>query len=250
MLKVHELTEYLTDFLQTNLFKDYCPNGLQVQGQREISKIVTGVTASRALLEAAIAANADAILVHHGIFWKGDSYPITDRLYERVRPLIQQEVHLLAYHLPLDAHPVVGNNIQLAHKLGFESCVSHPCEHGEGLLWVGECSLQPDALAMQIERVLGRAPLHIAGRTADIKKVAWCTGAAQSLLEAAAQLGVDAYITGEASERTFHEAKELGVHFYGAGHHATERYGVQALGAHLAEKFSIAHQFIDIENPI
>lgn len=250
MPKLPELIDFIDTYLQVSLFKDYCPNGLQVQGHRPIQKIVTGVTASKDFIEAAVAAQADCVIVHHGLFWNGDSFPIVGRKYARVRPLIEQGVHLLAYHLPLDAHSVVGNNAKLGERLGFKSCVAHPCEHGEGLLWTGMCELQPDALGMQIERVLGRTPLHIAGKAAQISTVAWCTGAAQSLLEVAATHGADAYITGEASERTFHEAKELGIHFYASGHHATERYGVQALGQMLAEKYDLTHQFIDIENPI
>ena len=241
---------YTDELLAVDAFKDHCPNGLQVEGTRPIQKIVTGVTASRAHIAAAIAADADLILVHHGIFWKGDAFPITGRLYQRIAPLIHHGAHLMAYHIPLDAHPDVGNNVVLGQKLDFKNIQAHDSTHGPGLLHSGDCDTQPDTLATHLERILGRKPLHISGTAAQIKKVAWCTGAAQSLLVEASALGVDAFITGEASERTFHEAKELGIHFYSAGHHATERYGVQALGARLAEKFDLTHQFIDIENPV
>jgi dinuclear metal center YbgI/SA1388 family protein len=252
MIPRDELTKYLDELLQTAAFEDYCPNGLQVQGRDAVRKIVGGVTACQALVDAAAAAGADALLVHHGYFWKGEDPRITGIKYRRLKALLDANINLLAYHLPLDAHPELGNNAQLAATLGFKSEGGFGGGRGPAIGQYGalDTPLAPDALAARIAQRLGRAPLHIAGDAAEICTIAWCSGAAQSYLEQAAALGVDAYLSGEISEQTVHLARELGIHFYSAGHHATERYGVQALGAHLAARFGVEFRFIDIENPV
>ncbi len=235
--------------MQPGGFDDYCPNGLQVEGKADVRLLVSGVTASQRFIEEAIALGADALLVHHGYFWKGESPVLTGMLRQRAGLLLQHNISLLAYHLPLDAHPVLGNNAMLGKQLGFEAAA--PASDG-GLVWTG-CLPQPasaNELAAHLERILGRVPLHFGEGAASIHRVAWCTGAAQGYLKQAAGLGVDAYITGEASEQTVHEARELGIHCFAAGHHATERYGVQALGAELAQRLGVQHQFLDCDNPV
>lgn len=252
MMQRDELTKYVDDLLQVAAFEDYCPNGLQVQGRNRVGKIVGGVTASQALVDAAVAAGADALLVHHGYFWKGEDPRITGIKYRRLKALMDADINLLAYHLPLDAHPELGNNAQLAALLGFKAEGGFGGGRGPAIGQYGalETTLKPDALAARISQRLGRAPLHIPGAAAEIRSIAWCSGAAQGYLEQAAALGVDAYLSGEISEQTVHLARELGIHFYSAGHHATERYGVQALGAHLAARFGVEFQFVDIDNPV
>lgn len=248
----NELTDYIDNLLAINTFRDYCPNGLQVEGRTEVRKIVTGVTACQALIDAAIACEADAIIVHHGFFWKNENPIVTGMKRQRLASLLRHDVNLLAYHLPLDAHPSLGNNIQLAQQLGWltEGRLS---EKDEGaLVFYGELP-EPqtaDDFIAKLEKVLGRKPLHIPGAEAKISRLAWCTGAAQGYIEQVIGKGFDAYISGEASEYTTHIARENNIHYFAAGHHATERYGIQALGAHLAEAFDIEHQFIDINNPV
>ena len=248
MIKLKDLEAYCNELLQIETFQDYCPNGLQVDaGRPEINKIVTGVTASQALIDAAIEAEADLLLVHHGYFWKGEAEPLTGIKGRRIRTLMQAKVNLLAYHLPLDAHPQLGNNAQLAELLEFPDAT--PIEGG--LVWQTELKqpLAAEELASRITKALDQQPLHIPAGDESLQHIGWCSGAAQEYIELAAELGLDAYITGEISERTAHLARELGIHFYAAGHHATERYGVQALGEHLAECLTLEHQFIDIPNP-
>ncbi len=244
-----ELAAYCDDLLERGRFDDYCPNGLQVEAGQDVGLLVTGVTASQALIDAAAAAGADALLVHHGFFWKGESPCIRGLKGRRIAALIRNGVTLLAYHLPLDAHPQLGNNAQLARVLGF-AAVQAP-EAGQGLVWRGELAreLPLDQLAGRVAAALGRAPLAVAGGDRPVHRIAWCSGAAQGYIEQAAGLGVDAYLSGEISEPTAHLARELGIHYLAAGHHATERYGVQALGAHLAQRFGIVHRHIDIDNP-
>ena len=243
-----EILSYLESLLDVGRYRDYCPNGLQVEGRDEITHIVSGVTASQALIEAAVEQGADALLVHHGYFWKGESPTITGIKRQRIQRLLESEINLLAYHLPLDGHAELGNNSQLARVLG----INVEGITGEsGLLYHGRLKqiCGGDDFAAHIESCLGRSPQHIsANRT--IERVAWCTGGAQSYIEEAAELGVDAFITGEISEQTVHIAHEMGIHFYAAGHHATERYGVQALGTHLSTEFGLKHTFIDIDNPV
>jgi len=245
------IESYLNDFLQISHFKDYCPNGLQVQGKKNIKTIVTGVTASLELIEEAIKVKADAILVHHGWFWKNDDPRIVGQLHKRLTLLMQHELNLFAYHLPLDQHPKVGNNVQLAKVLGF---------HIEGqskendLVWFGKPSknkkLLLKELSEQLETKLNRKPLVIGDLNKEIKKVAWCTGGAQGYIQIAANLDADVYISGEISEQTTHASKELDIAYISAGHHATESYGVQALGKYLAQELGIRHIHIDVPNPV
>jgi len=252
MARLDNILEYADQLLDINQFSDYCPNGLQVQGRSEVGRIVGGVTASKQLIDQAIAEQADAILVHHGYFWKGETPVITGMKYERIRSLIESGISLLAYHLPLDAHPVYGNNACLAELLGISVTGSFARNGKVDIALHGHLTKALSAAGMQdrIEQVLGRKPLHIAGSEREIYKVGWCTGAAQGYIEEAAALELDAYITGEISEHTYHTAKELGIHFFAAGHHATERYGVQALGAHLSDYFNLEFKFIDSDNPV
>jgi dinuclear metal center YbgI/SA1388 family protein len=252
MVTIDELVAYSDSLLQAGEFQDYCPNGLQVEGRGEVRRIVSGVTASQALVDAAIEAGADVLLVHHGYFWKGEAAPIVGMKRRRLKALLEHGISLLAYHLPLDAHPELGNNARLAAELELETAGWFGGGRGPDIACHGRPPqpLTPAALAGHLEARLGRAPLHLPGRSERIERLAWCTGAAQSYIEAAAALGVDAFISGEASEQTTHLARELGIHYFGAGHHATERGGPRALGAHLAEKFSLEHRFIDIDNPV
>lgn len=244
-----ELNRYLDGLLEVSRFRDYCPNGLQVEGRGEIRRIASGVSASLDLIRAAVSAGADAILVHHGYFWKGEDPRLTGTRRARIALLLEHELNLFAYHLPLDAHPELGNNAQLAARLGWS---------GEGrtgepdILAYGRVAA-PVTLARlgkDIAASLGREPLVIGAPDKLVARVAWCTGAAQSYFEAAIALGVDAYLTGEISEQHVHLARESRVAFIAAGHHATEKYGVQALGAHLAARFGVEHSFIDIPNPV
>lgn len=251
MAELSAIVDYLNELLLPHNFADYCPNGLQVEGKLQVKKIISGVTASQALLDAAIAEKGDLILVHHGYFWKGEAESIVGIKRDRIKKLLVNDISLLAYHLPLDAHEEFGNNVQLAHVLKIEKHAVLQQRNDISLVCVGELEheLTGDAFAIQIEQALQRAPLHIPGKAKMIKNVAWCTGGAQGYIEQAIAAGVDAYITGEVSEKTVHLARESGIHFFSAGHHATERYGAKALGAHLAEQFELEHQFIDIDNP-
>jgi dinuclear metal center YbgI/SA1388 family protein len=249
MASAVEITQYINDFLAIDTFKDYAPNGLQVEGKADINKIVTGVTANMALIEAAVEAQADMIIVHHGYFWLNEDQRIIGMKKRRIQCLLKNDINLLGYHLPLDAHAELGNNAQLAKKLGI---------HIDGLAGKGDLmaygsfddAMTAEALAGLIDQQLDRAPLLVGPLNKSIKKIAWCTGAAQSYIQHAIDIGADAFISGEISEQTTHIANENGIVYVSAGHHATERYGVMALGEHLAEKFQIAHQFIDIANPV
>lgn len=252
MVHLRELISYCDDLLEADRFQDYCPNGLQVEGREPINKLVTGVTASQALIDAAIESGADTLLVHHGYFWKGEDARITGLKKQRIASLLSNDISLIAYHLPLDAHPVYGNNVQLADQLGL--IVDGVYQHGTepSLVMHGrlEEPMSGKAFATYMAEVLQREPLHIDNMSQEVNTVAWCTGAAQGYIEQAVELGVDAYVTGEVSESTVHIARETGIHFYAAGHHATERYGVKALGEHLAANFDMDQQFIDIDNPV
>lgn len=248
-MKINELVDYTGQILQVERFHDYCPNGLQVEGRSDIRKIVSGVTASMALLEAAQSAGADVVLVHHGYFWRNEDACVTGIKRARLKFLLQHEINLLVYHLPLDAHLEFGNNVQLGRVLGLRL---------EG--WAGEQSivahgslenpLPLKSFGDHLARVLKRQPLFIGDPDMPVSRVAWCTGAAQQYLEQALSLNVDAFISGEVSEQTVHLARESGVAYIAAGHHATERYGVQALGDHMARHFDLQHEFIDIDNPV
>lgn len=252
MAHLSEVVLYLNQLLQIHRFQDYSPNGLQVEGKQGISHIVAGVTASQALLDAAVRQKADAILVHHGYFWKGESPEITGLKKRRLQTLFDNEISLLAYHLPLDAHPVYGNNIQLAEILDLSVTGPLGDDSVGELIFTGELShsLSGKDFSAHIDKALGRAPLHISGGPKMIKTIAWCTGAAQGFIEHAVKAGVDAYLTGEASEQTVHVARESGIHFYAAGHHATERYGIRAIAEHVAQQFSFSYDFVDIDNPV
>lgn len=251
-VSLHELMTELNAQLKPEQFKDYCPNGLQVEGRSEVKKIISGVTACQALIDAAIANNADALLVHHGYFWRGEDQTVTGLKKSRIQKLLEHDVSLIAYHLPLDVHAEFGNNVQLAKLLDIEieSDMGKQNNHPIGLIGKLKEPLSFDQFAKLLTERLHREPLAVCGKTDQISTVAWCTGAAQAYIELAIDKGVDAYITGEVSEPTVHIARESGMHFYSAGHHATERYGVQALGNHLAQLFSIEHQYIDIDNPV
>lgn len=242
------LDAYLGEFLQVPVFRDYCPNGLQVEGRAEIRRIVSGVTASAALIDAAIAAGADALLVHHGYFWRGEDARITGIRRRRIGRLIENNLNLYAYHLPLDAHPEVGNNATLGRELG----LAISARGGDNDLVVmaeAPAGLTVADFAATVGKRLGREPLVVGEGASPLRRVAWCTGGAQGYFEQAIAMGADAYLSGEISEQTVHLARESGVAYIAAGHHATERYGVQALGEHLAGRFGIEHRFIDIDNP-
>ncbi|WP_345872024.1 Nif3-like dinuclear metal center hexameric protein [Shewanella algae] len=250
-MKREELRQYLGEFLQLDKFRDYAPNGLQVEGKAEIRKIVTGVTACQALIDRAVEAGADALLVHHGFFWKNEPEVLTGMKQRRIKSLLLNDINLFGYHLPLDAHPVLGNNAELGRVLGVIEPEAVETA-AQGLLWQGvlDSPMTAKDLSALLEQRLGQAPLHLDGGERNIQKLAWCTGGAQDYIDAAAALGVDAFISGEASERTFHSAVEQGIHYFGAGHHATERFGIKALGEHLAREFELEHEFIDIPNPV
>jgi dinuclear metal center YbgI/SA1388 family protein len=248
-MKIEVLNNYLNTLLQPERFSDYCPNGLQVEGKPEINKIVTGVTASMALLQAALQANADAVLVHHGYFWRGEAHTITGIKKRRIHFLLQHDINLFAYHLPLDAHAELGNNVMLAKQLGL-NITGRAGEKDMLLLAELNQTQTLQVFAANIEAKLKRKPQVIGDLNQPIKRIALCTGAAQGYIEQAVEAGADAYISGEISEQTVHVARESGMSYISAGHHATERYGIQALGEDLAQKFGLQHEFIDIENPV
>lgn len=246
-----QLERYLTDFLALERTQDYCPNGLQVEGRSHIRRIVTGVTACQALVDQAVALNADALLVHHGYFWKGESQAIKGMKKRRLQALLANDLNLFAVHLPLDVHPTVGNNAQLAHLMGWPQPQPLLACAPEGVVMYSDLStaVSADALAVSLEQQLQRELVCCVPTAQPIRRVAWCTGGGQSFIDAAAAAGCDAFITGEVSEPTVHSAREQNIAFFAAGHHATERYGIQALGEHLAETFDLEHHFIDIDSP-
>lgn len=245
-----ELAKYLAAALDINRFRDYCPNGLQVQGAASVKHMVTGVTASLALLEGAHAAGADTVLVHHGYFWRGEDPRVVGTFHKRLKFLLEHDMNLFAYHLPLDAHAEWGNNVQLGKLLGLtinryfgEQDLGCVADVNNAVSTVGD-------LQTKIEKILGRSPLLIGDVAKNLNTIAWCTGAAQHAFAEAIAAGADVYISGEISEQTVHLARESGVAYLACGHHATERYGVQAIGQHCASQFGISHQFIDIPNPV
>ncbi|MBF0220539.1 MAG: Nif3-like dinuclear metal center hexameric protein [Gammaproteobacteria bacterium] len=252
MIFTRDLVTYCNKLLGTELYRDYAPNGLQVEGRPTVSKIVSGVTASQRLIEAAIAAGADLLLVHHGYFWKSESPTLTGIKRQRIKLLLEHDINLLAYHLPLDGHHQLGNNAELGRIWGFtvDGRFGEGANGGLGMMATLNQPLPVTQLAEQIGKSLGRQPFLCSGDRRLVQKVGWCSGGAQDWFEAAIAAGVDAFISGEISEQTVHLARETGVHYIAAGHHATERYGVQALGERLAETFALPHQFIDIDNPI
>ncbi|WP_019027547.1 Nif3-like dinuclear metal center hexameric protein [Colwellia piezophila] len=248
-----DLEHYLTGLLKPEKIKDFTVNGLQVQGSEQINKVITGVTASKALIDRAISEKADAILVHHGYFWKNESYAIRGMKHDRIKALLVNDINLFAYHLPLDIHPKLGNNAQLAKLFNIENV--EPLEVGNPLsVAMQGCFATPwsaDELAKLIDSTLERQCLHIAAPSnKPIKTIAWCTGGGQGYIELAAEQGIDAFLTGEVSEQTTHIAHEMDIHFFAAGHHATERYGIKALGEHLAKEHGLEVVFVDIDNPV
>lgn len=249
MVNRNDLLRYIDELLAVGQFKDYCPNGLQVEGAREIRRIVSGVTASQALIDIAAERRADLLLVHHGFFWKGEDPRIVGMKGRRIAKLLSSDINLAAYHLPLDAHPELGNNAGLGRALGLP--VAGRFGTGD-LAMVGEldCPLTPSELSARLQGELGREPLWIDGGGPSLRRIAWCTGAAQSYLEEAADHGADAFISGEISEYTTHIARERGIHYFAAGHHATERFGPRTLGQHLADRFGLDHEFVDVPNPV
>jgi dinuclear metal center YbgI/SA1388 family protein len=249
MANRHEIESYLNAFLAVDRFKDYGPNGLQVEGRPEIRRVVSGVTASLALIDAAISAGADAIIVHHGLFWRGQDGRLAGWLGERVRRLMAQGLNLFAYHLPLDAHPDVGNNVQLGLRLGLLAD-AHFGEQELGFSAPAGSNGTLAALASRVQQALsGRGPLVLPGDGRALSRIGWCTGGAQGYFESAIAAGVDAFLTGEVSEPQAHLARETGVAFLACGHHATECFGAPALAAHVAERFGLEHRFIEIANP-
>lgn len=252
MVKLSELVTWCHQTLAVQEFKDYAPNGLQIEGGHEVKRIMTAVSASDSAIEAAIAAGADVLLVHHGYFWKGEPSVITGMRGQRIKKLIQFEISLMAYHLPLDAHPTLGNNAAIADLLCFTdiSALDPQQRHPIGNVGTLEHAISPEVFKAQLEEVFGQAVIHLPAVPTSIKRVGYCTGAAQDYIHLAAAAGCDAYISGEVSERTFYEAQELGLHYFGCGHHATERYGVQRLGEAIAAEFGIEHRFFEQNNPI
>jgi dinuclear metal center YbgI/SA1388 family protein len=251
MTSRQDLLQAFDTLLAPERFKDYGPNGLQVEGRASVGKIVSGVTASRALIEAAIARKADALFVHHGLFWRGQDGRVTGWMKQRLALLLAHDINLYAYHLPLDAHPQLGNNAQLGAVLGLQA----DARFGEQELgWLGARSdgaafADGEALAAHVRQALGRPVTCVPGAAGPIRRIAWCTGGAQSYFEAAIAAGAQAFLTGEISEPQAHYARECGVTFLACGHHATERYGAPAVAGHVAQELGIAHEFVDIENP-
>ena len=246
-----ELKTYLDNLLRTNEIADYCPNGLQVEGSSLVKKIVTGVTASQALIDAAIAKGADTLLVHHGYFWKGENQPIVGMKKRRIASLLANNINLFAYHLPLDVHSELGNNRQLGELIGATDIKAAANAKPSGVVMHGklESKYTTASLQQKLSEVLKRSVLAEGDCASPISTVAWCTGGGQNFTEQAVELGVDAFVTGEVSEQTIHTAREMGIAFFAAGHHATERYGVKTLGEHLHSHFGIDVEFIDIDNP-
>ncbi|MEQ8802428.1 Nif3-like dinuclear metal center hexameric protein [Haliea sp.] len=249
---LQQLVTYTDNLLQAGRFADYCPNGLQVQGRPQVVRVVSGVTACQPLLDAAAELGADLVLVHHGFFWRGEAQPVVGMKRRRLGALLQHDMSLLAYHLPLDAHPELGNNARLGALLGIRDQQPLDQDSREAVGNIGSlpAPLEAAALVAQLEALTGRAALHIGDPALSVQRIAWCTGAAQSWIGAAVAAGADLFLTGEASEQTVHIAREEGIQFIAAGHHATERYGVQALGEHLAARFGLEHRFVDIDNPV
>lgn len=253
-VELAELCQYLDHYLRPGQFQDYCPNGLQVEGRPRVARVATGVTACQRLLDEAIAWEADAVLVHHGYFWRGERPQIVGMKRRRLAALITNDISLLAFHLPLDAHPQVGNNACLGRLMGIHPDAQEPLQPGIAGA-VGNVGNLPQAVraaefVATLESITRRKPLHVGDPDALVRRIAWCTGAAQGYIEAALGAGADLFVTGEASEQTVHTAREERIQFVAAGHHATERYGVQALGEHLAAQFSLEHRFFEVDNPV
>jgi len=244
-----ELCAYLDATLDAGRFRDYCPNGLQVEGKAEISKIICGVTASQALLDAAVAAGADAVLVHHGWFWKGEDGRVTGLRKQRLATLLRHDINLIAYHLPLDAHGELGNNAQLANVAGWRT-EGRFAEQDIGFYGSPEVARTAGETAKHLQQVLKRPALLVGDANRPVRRIAWCSGGAQGYFEQAIAVGADLFVSGEISEQTTHLARESGVPYIAAGHHATERYGVQALGRRLEEVFGLNCEYVEVDNPV
>ena len=252
MAKLQDIIQWCDQTLKSTEFKDYAPNGLQIEGKTEVRKILAAVTASQDAIDAAIRENADLLLVHHGYFWKGEAYPITGMRGKRIKSLIQHDISLLAYHLPLDSHPSLGNNAAIADLLKLERIEAlDPSErHPIGNIGYLNQPMPVEDFKKFVSETLKFDVTHLPADKNMIEKVGFCTGGAQDFIVKAAEQGCDAYISGEVSERTFYEAKELGVHYFACGHHATERYGVQRLGQAISEQFDIEYVYFELNNPI
>ena len=250
-MKRDELTRYLDQYLETDRFKDYCPNGLQVEGRAEVQRVVCGVTASQALVDAAVRRGADALLVHHGWFWRGESGAITGFRRARLKALLAADINLIAYHLPLDAHAEVGNNVELARRAGW-TVEGRFGDQDIACYGTPKMSTSLPQMTATLAGILGRVPMVIDGGAAQrpVCRVAWCSGGGQGMFERAIELGAQAFVSGEVSEACVHLARETGTAFLVAGHHATERFGVQAVAAHLAERFALDCEYVDIDSPV
>lgn len=249
MAAINQLVDYIDELLAVPDCQDYCPNGLQVEGQYEVNHIVCGVTASEELIRAALDRGADTLLVHHGYFWRGEDMRVVGMKKKRLNLLLQHNLNLLAYHLPLDLHPTIGNNAQIASRLGVkvEGDLPSPAIGQFGAL---PSPVSPQDFLQQLATVFARPPLHLSGGNEKISRLAWCSGAGQNFIAQAYQLGVDAYISGEVSEQTYHFARENKVDYYAVGHHASERYGVQELAKLLADKFGVKQEYVELLNPV
>ena len=252
MATLADIIQWCDSTLKSHEFKDYAPNGLQIEGKTEVNKIVCAVTASQTAIDAAIAQGADLLLVHHGYFWKGEAYPITGMRGKRIKSLIQQDISLVGYHLPLDSHPTLGNNAAIADLLELQNIEAlDPTErHPIGNIGYLKSAMSPEAFKAFVSERLGFDAIHLPSDKSTIQKVGFCTGGAQDYITKAALQNCDAYISGEVSERTFYEAAELGVHYYACGHHATEKYGVQRLAKAISEQFNIEYSYFELNNPI
>lgn len=246
MINNKNLEKYLNEYLVISKFSDYCPNGLQIEGKPEIHNIVAGVSANQDLIDQAIDEKTDALLVHHGFFWKGENQTLTGIKKNRIKALLENDINLFAYHLPLDAHPIVGNNIQLALRFN----IQNPTPIGDTLVWQGELDSTLSELVAVVQNITQRKSLVFGHLDKPINTIAWCSGGAQSYVKYAVDAGVDCFITGEISEQIPALCKENNIAFISAGHHATERYGVQALGQHISQKFGLDYQFVDIDNQV
>jgi dinuclear metal center YbgI/SA1388 family protein len=251
-MQLEKVVSHLNLFLKSGDIPDYCPNGLQVSNSGQVNKVCTAVTASLETIEKAAAAGADLLLVHHGYFWKGEPAPITEMKYQRIAALLKHDMALVAYHLPLDIHPELGNNAQIAQRFGLKIRDYGYPEGRLPLVAMAELSeaIDYDDLAVRCQHIFGQKPLVIAGGKHRIQRLAWCSGGAQDYIVEAKRMGADAYISGEVSERTYYQARELGIHYLACGHHATERFGIQALGQWLQQELGVTVQFIDAANPI
>lgn len=252
MMQRDTLLQDLNNYLKSVQFADYAPNGLQVEGKAAVRRVCTAVTASLEIIELAIALQADVLLVHHGFFWRGESSIISGMKRKRLSRLLAHDINLIAYHLPLDVHPLIGNNACIGKLLQADQIVQHAHEKIDGLIWSGHLQAPQSAetFSKTLTNLFQQTPIHLSGGKNPIAKVAWCSGAAQDFIVQAAALGMDAYISGEVSERTYYLAKELGIHYFACGHHATERFGIQALGTYLQSQYGLEVQFIDVDNPI